>query len=239
MRRAITLGIIAAAMAAAGCTEARSKNGGPTVERDFKVGEFDRIELQGAYDTTVRTGSAPSVRAKGNEDAINDLEVAVHDGKLVISHKKRNGVSWRRQGKLELTVTVPSLRGAELAGAGDIRIDRIKGDSFEGQINGAGDLHVDTVEVGSLKLAIAGAGNATAKGGSARTVDYGIAGAGDIHAKDVKSETASVSVAGAGSVSANASKTASVSIMGAGSVDLTGGARCTVSKMGPGSVNCS
>jgi len=239
MRRAITLGIIAAAMAAAGCTEARSKNGGPTVERDFKVGEFDRIELQGAYDTTVRTGSAPSVRAKGNEDAINDLEVAVHDGKLVISHKKRSGVSWRRTGKLELTVTVPSLRSAELAGAGDIRIDRIKGDSFEGQINGAGDLHVDTVEVGSLKLAIAGAGNATAKGGSARTVDYGIAGAGDIHAKDVKSETASVSVAGAGSVSANASKTASVSIMGAGSVDLTGGARCTVSKMGPGSVNCS
>ena len=239
MRRAIVLGIIAAAMAAAGCTEARSENGGPAIERDFKVGEFDRIELRGAYDTTVRTGSAPSVRAKGNEDVINDLEVAVHDRKLVISHKKRNGVSWRRQGKLELTVTVPSLRGAELAGAGDIRIDRIKGDRFEGQINGAGDLHVDTVEVGSLKLAISGAGNATAKSGSARTVDYSIAGAGDINAKDVKSETASVSVAGAGGVSAYASKTASVSIMGAGSVDLTGGARCSVSKMGPGSVNCS
>ena len=239
MRRVLTLGIIAAAMTAAGCSEAHSQSGGPAVERDFKVGDFSRIELRGAYDTTVRTGSAPSVRAKGNEDAINDLEVAVHGDKLVISHKKRNGISWKRHGKLELTVSVPSLRSAELAGAGDIRIDRIKGDSFEGQINGAGDLHVDTVEVGSLKLAISGAGNATAKGGSARTVDYSIAGAGDIHAKDVKSETASVSVAGAGGVSANASKTASVSIMGAGSVDLTGGAKCSVSKMGPGSVNCS
>lgn len=239
MRRAITLGIIAATMAAAGCTEARSENGGPSVERDFKVGQFDRIELQGAYDAIVRTGSAPSVRAKGDEDAINDLEVAVRDGKLIISHKKRSGVGWRRNGKLELMVTVPNLRAAELAGAGDIRIDRIKGDSFEGQINGAGDLQLDNVEVGSLKLAIAGAGNATAKSGSARTVDYSIAGAGDIHAKDVTSETAAVSVAGAGGVSANASKTASVSIMGAGSVDLTGGAKCSVSKMGPGNVRCS
>ena len=221
MRRGLTLGIIAAAMAATGCSEARSENGGPEISRNFEVGAFDRIELQGAYDTTVRTGSAPSVRAKGSEGAINDLEVVVRDGKLVISHKKRSGVSWRRNGKLELTVTVPSLRGAELAGAGDIRIDRIKGDSFEGQINGAGDLRVDTVEVGSLKLAIAGAGNATAKSGSAKSVDYSIAGAGDINAKDVTSETASVSV------------------MGAGSVNLTGGAKCSVSKMGPGDVHCS
>jgi len=239
MRRALSLGIIAIAAAAAGCTEARSQNGGPVVDRDFKVGAFDRIELQGAYDTIVRTGSAPSVRAKGNEDAINDLEVVVRGGTLVISHKKRTGLNWKRSGKLELTVTVPSLRGAELAGAGDIRIDRVRGDSFEGQINGAGDLHVDNVEVGSLKLAIAGAGSATAKGGRARTVDYSIAGAGDIRAKEVASETAAVSVTGAGDVSANASKTASVSIMGAGSVDLTGGAKCSISKMGPGDVHCS
>ena len=239
MRRAITLAIIAAAMTAAGCSEARSENGGPEISRNFEVGAFDQIELLGAYDTTVRTGSAPSVLAKGNEDAINDLEVTVRDSKLIISHKKRSGMNWPRNGKLELTVTVPSLRSAELAGAGDIRIDRIKGDSFEGQIKGAGDLRVDNVEVGSLKLAIAGAGNATAKSGSARTVDYSIAGAGDINAKDVTSETASVSVTGAGGVNANASKTASVSIMGAGSVNLTGGAKCSVSKMGPGDVHCS
>jgi hypothetical protein len=239
MHRSIMFGIITASLAAAGCTEARSENGGPVAERDFKVGDFDRIELAGAYDTTVRTGSAPSVHAKGNSQALDDLEVAVRNGTLVISHKKRSGFNWRRQGKLELTVTVPSLRGAELAGAGDIRVDRVAGDSFEGRINGAGDLHLERVEVGSLKLAISGAGTATAKAGSARNVNYSVAGAGDIHAKDVSSETASVSIAGAGGVSARATKTANVSIMGAGDVNLTGGAKCTISKMGPGDVHCS
>lgn len=239
MKRAIALGLAAAVMTAAGCSEARSENGGPDVSRSFQVGEFDRIELAGAYDTTVRTGSAPSVNARGAQEAIDDLQVEVRNGTLVISQKKRSGFNWRTRGKLELTVTVPNLRAAELAGAGDIRIDRVSGDSFEGQIRGAGDLRIERVEVGSLKLAIAGAGNATAGSGTARSVDYSIAGAGDIQAQGVSSETAAVSVKGAGGVRAQATKTASVSIMGAGDVDLTGGAKCTISKMGPGDVRCS
>jgi hypothetical protein len=239
MRRAIVLGLATAIMTAAGCSEARSQNGGPDVSRDFAVGEFDRIELAGAYDTTVRTGAAPSVQARGEQDALEDLKVEVRDGTLYISHKKRSGLSFGRRGPLELTVTVPSLRGAELAGAGDIRIDRVAGDRFEGRIDGAGDLHIGKVEVGSFTLAIAGAGNATAESGRARSVDYSIAGAGDIRAQGVSSETAAVSVQGAGGVRLQASKTASVSVMGAGDVDLTGGAKCTISKMGPGDVRCS
>ena len=54
------------------------------------------------------------------------------------------------------------MRGAELAGSGDIRIDRVAGDSFDGAIAGSGNLKVDHIEVGKLKLAIAGSGNATA-----------------------------------------------------------------------------
>ena len=89
MKRAIALGMAAAAMAAAGCTEARSENGGPVVDRNYQVGEFDRIELAGPYDATVRTGSAISVHARGNQKAIDNLEVVVEDGALVIRPKKK------------------------------------------------------------------------------------------------------------------------------------------------------
>ena len=82
MKRAIVLGIAAAIVAAAGCSAARSEDGGPRVDRNYKVGSFDRIELAGAYDTTVRTGSAPSVHAQGNQKAIDNLEVEVKDGIL-------------------------------------------------------------------------------------------------------------------------------------------------------------
>ena len=240
MRRAITLGITAAAVSAAGCSEARSENGGPTVERNYQVAGFDKIELAGAYDATVRTGSAPGVQARGNEKAIENLEVVVENNTLVIRHKKRTGFSWGSKGrKVALTVTVPNLRGAELAGSGDIKVDRVAGDSFDGAIAGSGNLRVDRIEVGNLKLSIAGSGNAEVGSGRAKNAEYNIAGSGGINAKGMTAETAAVSIAGSGDIEAHASSTASVNIMGSGDVELTGGAKCSVSKAGSGNARCS
>lgn len=240
MRRAIALGIIAAALAATGCGQARSESGGPVVERDYKVGEFSRIDLGGAYDMTVRTGAAPSVHARGGENVLDRMEVEVKGDTLVIRPKKKGwDMGWTSNGKVDLTITVPTLRAASLAGAGDIRIDRVAGNSFEGSIAGSGDLRVEQIEVQSLKFDVAGAGNVHAISGRTRNAEYGITGAGDIQASGVTSETASVSITGAGGVTANATKTADVNIVGAGDVNLAGGARCTVSKVGAGDVNCS
>jgi hypothetical protein len=240
MHRALTLGMIAGALATVGCTQARSESGGPIVGRDYKVGEFNRIDLGGAYDLTVRTGSAPTVHARGGQNVIDKLEVEVRGDTLVIRPKKKGlDIGWNSHGKVELTVTVPALRAASLAGAGDIRIDRVAGDSFEGSIAGSGDLRLDKVEVATVKFDISGAGSVNVTDGRARHAEYGITGAGDIHAKGLTSETASISIAGAGGVQASATKTANVSIVGAGDVNLAGGAKCSVSKVGAGDVHCS
>ena len=69
--------------------EARSENGGPEISRNFEVGAFDRIELQGAYDTTVRTGSAPSVMPGATRRRSTIWKSRFATAKLVISHKKR------------------------------------------------------------------------------------------------------------------------------------------------------
>ena len=240
MGRMFVLGIAASATALTGCGEARSQETGPTVERNYQVSDFDRIELAGAYDANIRTGSAPSVHAKGGANLLEKLVVEVKDGRLLIRPKEKS-FNWSRgpRGKVELTVTVPKLRAAELAGAGNIRIDRVSGDRFEGTVAGAGDMRVDRVEVGDLKLSIAGAGNAHLQSGRARNAEYDITGSGGIDAKGVQTETAAVSIAGAGDVEGHAAKTAAVSIMGSGDVRLTGGAKCTVSKAGAGNVHCS
>ena len=162
--------------------------------------------------------AAISVHARGNQKAIDNLEVVVEDGALVIRPKKKMNFGWGKSGKVALTVTVPSLRGAELAGSGDIRIDRVAGDSFDGGIAGSGNLTVGSVEVNRLKMSISGSGNAKASGGRAKSVEYSIAGSGGIDAKGVAAETASVSIAGSGNVDGQATSTASVNIMGSGNV---------------------
>jgi hypothetical protein len=241
MRKAIAAGLAAIAFSTSGCASDHSSSPGATVERNYNVGAFDKIELAGAYDATVRTGPAPTVHAKGGENVLDRLVVEVKDGKLLIHPKERMGFhwGWGKSSHVELTITVPQLRAATLAGSGGINIDKVQGDSFAGEVAGSGGLSVGSLDVQSLKLSIAGSGDAKAGAGKARSAEYEIAGSGGVDAGGVVAEQIKVSIAGSGNVKAQATGTADVDIMGSGDVDVAGGAKCNVSKAGSGSVRCS
>ena len=241
MRMAIVAAMIAAAAASAGCAKDREEGAGPATTRNYQVGAFDRLEVAGQYDVTVTTGSAPSVRASGGERAIERMVVEVKGGTLMIHPVKRSGISfgWSKSHPVKLTVTVPTLAGAEIAGSGDIKVNKVAGDSFEAGVAGSGNLQVGEIDVKRLKAEIAGSGEIKAGRGRAAVADYEIAGSGDIDGGAVIAETASVSIAGSGNVSVHATSTASVDIAGSGDVHVTGGAKCSVSKAGSGNVQCS
>jgi hypothetical protein len=242
MHKGIGMAIVAGAVATAGCSEARSESGGPAVQRNYQVGSFERIEVAGPYAVEVRTGANPSVQAIGPEKQIERMVVEVKGDKLSIHSKTKNSMfnfGWKSDGEVRLVVTVPQLRAAEIAGSGGIRVNRVKGDQFNGQIAGSGDLSIEQLEVQSLGLTIAGSGSARAERGRANTVSYEIAGSGDIDGRGIAAETASVSIAGSGSVSAHATRSANVDVAGSGNVEVGGGGKCSVSKQGSGNVRCS
>lgn len=243
MRKAITAAIIAGAAATSACGHARDdEDAGPVVSRAYQVGNFSEVEVAGPFDVDIRTGANPGVSARGNEKLIERLEVEVRGDKLVIQPKRdrRWFGSWGSvRGKGSISVTVPMIRAATLAGAGNMTINAVRGDAFEGQIAGSGDLRVDTVEVGRLKLGIAGSGGASARAGRAQRAEYEIAGSGGVDARGVAVENLEVSIAGSGDIKAHASRSADVDIMGSGDVDVTGGAKCSISKAGSGEVRCS
>lgn len=230
------------AAALAGCNVSLGSDSGNAVDRAFPVGAFTGIAVAGPYDVAVHTGAAPSVRARGSEDALDRLQVEVEDGKLKIKPKEHFSLFgwgfWRRHDNVRLTVSVPTLDRAALAGGGTISIDKVTGASFEGKVAGSGDLNLAVVDVGDLDLAIAGSGDVRAAG-KAKSARYKVAGSGDIHAADLTAENAEVSIAGAGSVAGRATTTARIKSAGAGNVTITGGAKCSVSKAGAGNVSCS
>ncbi|HEU4705351.1 MAG TPA: head GIN domain-containing protein [Sphingomicrobium sp.] len=241
MHKAILAAMVAAAAASAGCARDRQESAGPPTSRTYPVGAFDRLEVAGPYDVTVTTGGAPSVRASGGERALERMVVEVKGGTLTIHPRKRSGLhfGWSKTHKVTLNVTVPSLAAAEVAGSGNISVDKVRGDSFEAGVAGSGDVRLGEVDVKRLKMGIAGSGEINAGRGRASVADYEIAGSGDIDGAGLVAETASVSIAGSGNVAAHATGTASVDIAGSGDVRLTGGARCKVSKAGSGNVLCS
>jgi hypothetical protein len=242
MRKITAVAAIAAASAATSACGQAGNDGGPTVSRNFPVGNFQQLEVAGPYEVDVRTGGNASVSAQGPQKLLERTIVEVQGDKLVIHPQEHRGFfsfNFGSHGSAHFTVTVPQLTAATMAGSGGIDVDRVQGPAFEGTVAGSGGLDIKNVAVQSLKLSIGGSGSAKAVGGKAATADYSIGGSGDIEAGGVQAQQAKVSIAGSGNITANATGTADVSIMGSGDVTVSGGAKCTVNKAGSGSVKCS
>lgn len=217
--------------------EAKDRDPGPEVARNYQVGAFDKVAVAGPYEVNVVTGGQPGVSAKGGSNLLDETDVVVEGGTLKIKPKKRNGIRWNwNNGKAVFTVNTAALHGASIAGSGGVNVDKVAGD-FDGDVAGSGDLKVGSIAGGKVKLAIAGSGDVEAAG-KADSVELSIAGSGDMRTGGLASRTADVSIAGSGNVEANASESADVSIMGSGDVRIQGGGKCTVSKAGSGNVVC-
>jgi len=243
MRNAIaTAALIAIAASTPACSAGRAENEGTTISRNYPVGAFRQLEVAGPFDVEVRTGPNPAVSASGSEKLLERTVVEVKGDRLIIRTERRKGWfrgGWSSKGKARFVVTVPELSAATIAGSGDIRVDKVRGQSFEGTIAGSGGLGIGTVEVEMLKLSIAGSGDARAAAGKAQNAEYEIAGSGGVEAGGIATQALKVSIAGSGNVRAQAARTADVDIVGSGDVVVTGGAKCNVSKAGSGDVRCS
>ena len=187
---------------------------------------------------------APILRspAKGLRTLLERTTVEVRGDKLVIRPQEHKGWfgGWSSsKGKAHFTVTVPQLRGATIAGSGDIRVDRVQGPSFEGTVAGSGGISLAQIEVQTLKLAIAGSGGVKAGAGRAQSAEYDIAGSGDLDLGARRCPATEGIDRRVRRRARTVDGTADVSIMGSGDVEIGGGAKCNVSKMGSGDVRCS
>lgn len=237
--------ILVSTLALAACNmsaDARDDHGGSgkVTQQNFTVGDFDGVALAGSPDVIVTVGPAASVRAEGDSDYIENLDIRVEDGTLKIGTKRDSKwhMGWSHgRAPVTIHVTTPRLASAAVAGSGDMKIDRVEGESFKGTIAGSGDLEIAALKVSLADFSVAGSGGVRAAG-TAGTASASVAGSGDIDLGGVQARQASVSIVGSGDVSAHASESANVSIMGSGDVHMAGGAKCSVSKRGSGDVYC-
>src|SRR5688572_9469388 len=225
-----------------GDREGAAPSSGTATARTYQVEDFAKIAVEGPHDVNVTVGGAVSVRAEGSAEAMEKLDIRVENGRLIVGGKKKgkNG-GWFNHStdkdKVVVTVTVPSLAAASVEGSGDIRVDKVQGEEFEGEIAGSGDLEIGDVRVKRAEFSIAGSGGIRAKG-AVESSEVSIAGSGDVDVSGLQARTAEISIAGSGGVRAHATETADVEIMGSGDVTMTGAAKCSVSKMGSGNVQC-
>lgn len=221
---------------AIGLIAAASASAAVAAERSFPVGGFDRIAAAGSSDVTVTTGKTIGVRASGADSALDRLDIKVENGVLQIRSKGRYGMNWSIE-KTRVFVTVPMLRGADVAGSGTVAVDRIETADFSANVAGSGNLRLASVIAAKSRFSVAGSGMVVAAGTSTAT-RASVAGSGNLDIHGLKSSVLDASVSGSGNVDAYATTAANVSVAGSGNVRVRGGARCAISKSGSGSVDC-
>ena len=231
--------IIGAVLVLGACTSHAEDHDGPraTGQRSFQVGQFQAVSLDGSHDVVVAVGGAPSVRAEGDSEALERLDIRVEGGTLKIGSERRRWFNFRHGGGVTVYVTVPALNGATIAGSGDMRIDRVQAPSFEAEIAGSGDMEIGQLRARRASFSIAGSCGISAMG-EAEVADVSFAGSGCVTLDRLQTRRTSVSVMGSGDVSVRASEAVEGSVMGSGDVIVHGTARCSISKMGSGDVQC-
>ena len=204
-------------------------------ERSYAVDGFTAIALGAAGDVDVRVGPAFSVKAIGTPAALDKI-IVERDGRS-LKLTRRKGMTWPSGDKVRFLVTMPRITGADIGGSGTVTVDRVEGESFDGNIGGSGRLDLRGLKVAKASFAIGGSGEVAAAG-TAQALEVSIGGSGRIRAEPLRADTANLTIAGAGDIRATVLRTADVTIMGSGDVTIGGGAKCSVTKMGSGRVRC-
>lgn len=205
--------------------------------RTFAIADFTGVALRGSDNVDVRVGPAFSVRAEGPSAELDKLKIERVGNTLRVGRKNHLGISWGDHASVKVFVTMPRIAAAQIAGSGNLAIDRVAGGDFAGDTAGSGNLSIAALTVPHAKLSVAGSGGIVAKGTVDRlTVD--VAGSGDVAAGGLKARGANVSVAGSGNVRVDVDGSASVSVVGSGDVDLGRSAKCATTKIGSGEVHC-
>jgi putative autotransporter adhesin-like protein len=231
--------IIGAVLVLGACTASHGESDRPraTGQRSFQVGDFHAVALEGSHDVVVTVGGAPSVRAEGDSEALERLDIRVENGTLKVGTRRHGWFAFGHRGGVTVHVTAPALDAASIGGSGDMRIDRVQARTFAAEIAGSGDMEIGALRAQRARFEIAGSGGIAAAG-AADQADVSIAGSGSVNLDHLQTRRASVSIAGSGDISVRASEAVEGEVMGSGDVTVAGGARCSVSKMGSGDVRC-
>jgi hypothetical protein len=218
--------------------QAMSRDPGPPDHRQVTPGEFDRLTVAGPFVVRVRTGEKISVSLSGPRTMLDDTELLVRDGQLIV--RWQEGASWSRNGNMgvDVDISLPVIRGVTNFGAGSIDIEGVRADRFVATLASAGSVTIHSMDVGQLQAELAGAGSLRAAGqvGKASVM---LASSGSFDSPNFTARNADLTSAGSGLIRATVTDTANIRSFGSGGIELTGGAKCTVNSGGSGHVHCS
>jgi hypothetical protein len=208
-------------------------------ERRYSVTDFDRVQIEGSYQVTLRTRLTGSARAEGSAEALDRITIDVQGNTLRVRPNRSawGGYPGDRIGPVTISLTTRDLRAASVTGSGGLDIDRAKGLRVDLSVSGSGRLAVASVDADNLVVGLLGGGRITLAG-RAKQLKATIQGSGDLAAAGLNVDDAQITADTAGSVAFAAGRTVKLKASGPGDVEITGNGTCTIEGEGSGNIRC-
>jgi len=169
------------------------RNGsGAAAQQTRSLPAFTRVDLAGANNVIIRVGTKQSVVVHADRNLLERVTTRVLSGGLVIDTAPGN---LHANSPMYVTVSVPSLTGIELNGAGNIVVTGIETPSLSVALPGSGNIEASG-SAGKLDVTIDGEGTATLRGLVARDATAQLGGSGTIMLTATRSLAASLSGSG-------------------------------------------
>ena len=183
----------------------------------FGLRDFDQLEMDNAFRVTVRAGSGYAVSAKGELNDLDDLNIFVSEGKLVVRYKN----SWRKRQAMDIDITMPQLKSIDFSGAVD-------GDVAGFESNGTIDFELSGASrcsfsgsANTLEFDLDGASQLNLSGES-RFLDGELSGASKLEASNWLAEESDLNLSGASTARIWISRLLDVEASGASTVRYKG-----------------
>jgi hypothetical protein len=215
----VVVGVLVAAvivvLATAGLRETPSasstRGSGVSVTDDREVAPFSSIELAGANTVVIHVGAPLSLAVTGDDNLVGRVTTVVGAGRLVID----NSGSFTTNAPMHIAVSVPSLDGVKLGGAGTVTVEGVTSADFGAELAGDGTLAVS---------------------GTVQRVTAVLAGAGTLDLHDLVAIDGTAQLPGTGTIRIHATSTLEATLTGTGTILYRGDPTVTMRNTGTGTV---
>jgi hypothetical protein len=202
------------------------------------VAAFTKLSLANSVRVVLRQGTQ-RVEVEASAADMAKLETIVENGKLRISTKQREGMSWsneRFEGNVTVYVTMPTVAEISVSGSGQIQAEEaVKAAQLSLAVSGSGRILLPQLTASELKSAVSGSGEILVAG-TCPEHEARISGSGNVRASELRTEASAIRISGSGTGRLYASRTLEASIAGSGDVYVRGGATVSSKIAGSGRV---
>ncbi|MGV7206489.1 head GIN domain-containing protein [Oxalobacteraceae bacterium A2-2] len=200
-------------------------------------GEVTAIDLSGPINLNVTQGPTVSLKVRGEQRSLGNLET-VQDGDTL--HIGAKGMLLNPRHRLQVDLVLPRLSELSVHSSGDTVVTGFTGDRMEVQLHGSGNVSfngryrelsasshgsgnmtLNTGSSGSVALELVGSGRITTSG-SCKDLTAELTGSGDLDARHLAAEQVNVELKGSGTTQVFAKRSADLTLRGSGDIRVFG-----------------